>query len=191
MTSGGMSRLAVVKVGGGLMRQIGLERAARAVSDAVRDQAVVIVPGGGTLADAVRALDREASLSPDASHWMAILAMDQQAHALADKITGAQVVFDGDGIRVAHAEGRLPVLAPFRWMYAADVLPHSWDATSDSVAAFVAGALDAALLVLLKPAAGDPLGLVDATFASVLPAGLRVVALGPGELGRLSQVLES
>ena len=43
------------------------------------------------------------------------------------------------------------VLAPYRWMRAADVLPHTWDATSDSVAAFVAGALDAERLVLVKP----------------------------------------
>ena len=45
----------------------------------------------------------------------------------------------------------MAVLAPSRWMRAADVLPHDWDATSDSVAAFVAGALDAERLVLIKP----------------------------------------
>ena len=48
------------------------------------------------------------------------------------------------------------VLAPYRWMRAADVLPHTWDATSDSVAAFVAGALDAERLVLVKPVDGEP-----------------------------------
>ena len=58
------------------------------------------------------------------------------------------------------------MLAPYRWMRSADVLPHSWDATSDSVAAFVAGALDAARLVLIKPADGPPDELVD----GVLPA---------------------
>ena len=38
-------------------------------------------------------------------------------------------------------------------MRSADALPHSWEVTSDSIAAFVAGALDAGRLVLIKPAA--------------------------------------
>ena len=49
------------------------------------------------------------------------------------------------------AAGKVVVLAPSRWMRSSDVLPRSWDVTSDSVAAFVAGALDAARLVLIKP----------------------------------------
>ena len=63
------------------------------------------------------------------------------------------------------------MLAPYRWMRAADVLPHSWDVTSDSVAAFVAGALDAARLVLVKPAT-VPSEPVDRCFRHELPAGL-------------------
>ena len=63
------------------------------------------------------------------------------------------------------------MLAPSRWMRSADVLPHSWEVTSDSIAAFVAGALDAALLILIKPATelSDP---VDPCFVTTLPAGL-------------------
>jgi len=64
------------------------------------------------------------------------------------------------------------VLAPSRWMRAADVLPHSWEATSDSVAAFVAGALDAEQLVLVKPST-EGSDVVDRCFPTVLPAGLR------------------
>ena len=50
------------------------------------------------------------------------------------------------------AAGEVAVLAPSRWMRAADPLPHTWDVTSDSVAAYVAVALDARRLVLVKPA---------------------------------------
>ena len=71
----------------------------------------------------------------------------------------------------------IAVLAPSRWLRAADTLPHSWDATSDSVAAFVAGALDAVRLDLVKPAEVTQ-GGVDACFASVVPAGLEVRILG-------------
>jgi aspartokinase-like uncharacterized kinase len=82
------------------------------------------------------------------------------------------------------------VLAPSRWMRAADVLPHTWRATSDSVAAFVAGALDAERLILVKPAAESET-TVDPCFRSVLPAGLPSTVLPwdrVGELARLAGV---
>lgn len=163
----------VVKVGGGLLAVPGaLEATAAAVAELAHRCRVVVVPGGGPLADAVRRLDRSAGLSDDAAHWMAILAMDQYAHLLAERIERAVLVEEPGGIREAHAAGRPAVLAPYRWMRSADVLPHSWDATSDSVAAFVAGALDARHLVLVKPAEGEPAALVDRCFELVLPAGL-------------------
>ncbi len=108
-----------------------------------RREAIVVIPGGGPFADAVREVDRAIGLSPDAAHWMAILAMDQYAHLLAGRIEGATLVEEPGGIAATLGAGRVAVLAPSRWLRAADPLPHSWDATSDSVAAFVAGALDA------------------------------------------------
>ena len=73
--------------------------------------------------------------------------------------------------------GGVAVLAPSRWMRSADVLPHSWEVTSDSIAAFVAGALDAARLILIKPATelSDP---VDPYFATTLPAGMPYSIMG-------------
>jgi aspartokinase-like uncharacterized kinase len=164
----------VVKVGGGLVGIPGALQAVCAVVGSMgRREPVVVVPGGGPLADAVRQLDRRAGLSADAAHWMAILAMDQYAHLLAERIEGATLVDEPGGIGGVLAAGRVAVLAPSRWLRAADPLPHSWDATSDSVAAFVAGALDARRLVLVKPADVGEDG-VDRCFASVVPAGLEV-----------------
>lgn len=184
-----MNRLVVVKLGGGLARTPGgLARAAAAVRQAARRCPLLVVPGGGALADAVRTAQRELDLSPSAAHWMAILAMDQFAHAIASATPEAVVVHDAAEVRAALAAGRVPVLAPYRWMVAADVLPHGWQATSDSVAAFLAGALDAERLVLLKPVSGPVEALVDPCFREVLPRGLRVVVLGSGELDRLATV---
>jgi len=121
----------------------------------------------------VREVDRHTGLSADAAHWMAILAMDQYAQLLAERIDGAVVVEDSGAVAGALAAGRVAVLAPSRWLRAADPLPHSWDATSDSVAAFIAGALDASRLVLVKPADVGEDGL-DPCFATVVPAGLAV-----------------
>src|SRR5262249_38910978 len=48
------------------------------------------------------------------------------------------------------ASGRLNVLAPSAWLLRADPLPHSWDVTSDSIAAWVARALRVRRLILVK-----------------------------------------
>jgi aspartokinase-like uncharacterized kinase len=171
-------RPAVVKIGGGLLDAPGaLERVCAAVAVLGRREPLVVVPGGGPLADAVRALDREVGLSPEAAHWMAILAMDQYAHLLAERIPGARLVEEPGVVAAVLAAGEIVILAPSRWLRAADTLPHSWDATSDSVAAFVAGALDAVRLDLVKPAEVGEDG-VDAGFATVVPAGLEVRILG-------------
>lgn len=164
----------VIKIGGGLLGIAGaLEAVCATVGTRGAQEPVVVVPGGGPFADLVREVDRAAGLSPDAAHWMAILAMDQYAHLLAERIAGAVLVEEPGAIVGALSRGRVAVLAPSRWLRAADPLPHTWDATSDSVAAFVAGALDAGRLELVKPGETDQEG-VDRCFTTVVPAGLEV-----------------
>lgn len=181
---------AVVKIGGGLLSTSGaLERVCRAIADAARVHALVIVPGGGPFADAVRKFDANVGLSAVGAHWMAILAQDQYAHVLAERVPDAVMVWGREGIADAHAHDQVPVLAPSRWMFMADVLPHSWDATSDSVAAFVAGAIDARLLVLVKPISGSLEAMTDRSFRAVCPVGLPVEVIGIGELERLRTML--
>ena len=171
-------RPTVVKIGGGLLGTPGaLEKVCAAVAALARREPVVVVPGGGPLADAVRELDRRFGLSAGTAHWMALLATDQYAHLLAERIAGARLVEEPGAVAAALAAGGPAVLAPSRWLRAADVLPHSWEATSDTVAAFVAGALDAVRLDLVKPADVGEAG-VDACFATVVPAGLDVRVLG-------------
>jgi len=48
----------------------------------------LVVPGGGPMADLVREIYARGSLSQEAAHWMAVLAMEQYAFFLADG-TGA------------------------------------------------------------------------------------------------------
>ena len=176
----------VVKIGGGLTwMPDALDRVCRAVEHAAREWRIVVIPGGGPLADGVRALDNRIGLSPHVAHWMAILAMDQYGHLLADRIAGAVLVEEPGCIREALESGCV-VLAPSRWMRSADVLPHSWDVTSDSIAAFIAGALDASRLILVKPdsQASDP---VDPYFASALPAGMPYTIIGAHRIDELSR----
>jgi aspartokinase-like uncharacterized kinase len=156
------------------------------VQEAARSHRIVIVPGGGPFAEAVREFDRLQGLSASAAHWMALRAMDQYAHVLADRMPGAVLLDDPGSVSELLAQGKVAVLAPARWMRSADVLPHSWDVTSDSIAAFIAGALGASGLILIKPV---PWGEVDPYFATALPAGLPVQILSWDEVEALSAAL--
>jgi probable H4MPT-linked C1 transfer pathway protein len=177
---------AVVKVGGGLLAHAGCLDAVLAVlADIARDRPLLIVPGGGPFADAVRDQDRQHRLTDDAAHWMAILAMDQYAHLIASRLPQAVVVTDETGIADVIRRGRIPVLAPSTWMQRADPLPHSWDVTSDSIAAWVAGETGARRLLLIKPPHAPRVGAVDAFFERARHAELETLVIPAHEIESL------
>jgi aspartokinase-like uncharacterized kinase len=123
----------VIKIGGSLTGCAeGIVRAIQASG-----LSALIVPGGGESADMVRRLDPD----DDTAHWMAVLAMEQFGFYLSG--FGVPVTFNPE-----KREG-LNILLPYRILYERDPLPHSWDITSDSVAAWVAG-LRGSDLVLVK-----------------------------------------
>ncbi|WP_440948243.1 amino acid kinase [Methanosarcina sp. T3] len=93
---------------------------------------ILIVPGGGVFADAVRSADRRFGLGDDAAHWMAVLGMEQYACYLQDK-SRARVT---DAIKELHYG--VSILFPYRLLKSEDPLPHSWEVTSDTIAAWVA-----------------------------------------------------
>jgi len=169
---------AVIKLGGGVLASPGhFEAALSAIAAAARGQRVLVVPGGGPFADAVRDADRTFEPGDSAAHWMAVLAMDQHAHLIAARLRGGAIVTTAGEAAAALAAGSIPVLAPYRWLRDADPLPHSWDVTSDSIAAWVAGAIGARRLVLVKPPGASGDGTVDAYFARALPAPVTAEAV--------------
>jgi 5-(aminomethyl)-3-furanmethanol phosphate kinase len=176
----------VIKLGGSLLgRQGALEEVIPHLeSAAARGGSVVIVPGGGPFADIVRRLDHEIGLTEDAAHWMAILGMDQYAQLLVSRIAGARLVVEPSEIAPAHQSALLPVLAPYKWLQRADKLPHSWEVTSDSIAAWVAGELGARRLILVKPVIGEISALVDGYFSRALPSHIDVTMTTARDLGR-------
>jgi (4-(4-[2-(gamma-L-glutamylamino)ethyl]phenoxymethyl)furan-2-yl)methanamine synthase len=156
----------VVKIGGGLLAHEGcLDAVLAVIGEVARERPLLLVPGGGPFADAVRAQDDRLGLSDEAAHWMAVLAMDQYAHLIASRLPGATLVCDEAEIASAVRSGRIPVLAPSSWLRRADPLPHSWNVTSDSIAAWVAGEVAAKDLVLIKPPHATGADLVDPYFA--------------------------
>jgi 5-(aminomethyl)-3-furanmethanol phosphate kinase len=182
--AGNMS-LTVVKVGGGLSAIPGaLDRVCLELARVLRAHPLLIVPGGGPFADAVRQFQSRTELTADAAHWMAILAMDQYAHVLADRIDSAVLVEEPGQVREILSQAKLPVMCPYRWMRSADVLPHGWQVTSDSIAAFIAGALGAERLALIKP--GESGEMVDPYFPTAVPVGLPCLTLGWRRLDELA-----
>jgi aspartokinase-like uncharacterized kinase len=181
----------VVKIGGGLLGKAGaFELVIEALTAFAPGRRLAVVPGGGPFADAVRQMFRRIQIGEDAAHWMAVLGMDQYAHALAARIPNAVLVDAADAIAAAAKAGRLPVIAPYRWLRGADPLPHSWDVTSDSIAAWIAGALRARRIVLIKPADRDRKKLVDAYFVRALPAGVEHLIVTADDLGQLEVALQ-
>ncbi|MDO5846464.1 MAG: uridylate kinase [Methanocorpusculum sp.] len=141
----------VVKIGGSLIDAV------RPVMNEVISAGVpvLIVPGGGIFADAVRAQNPD----DDAAHWEAIASMNRYGRFLS---TFGAPVTDA----LAMPDAGTAVFLPETVLRRADPLPHSWDVTSDSIALWAAGRLGAPLL-LVKSCAGDVSSpdFVDAYFS--------------------------
>lgn len=175
--------LAVLKFGGSICREAGMfSLALDAVTLLAQRRRLVVLPGGGEFADRVRLAQREHGFSDDTAHWMAILAMEQVGHLIADALGEARLVRAEADIALAHDARQVPVFSPYQWLRVNDTLPHSWDVTSDSIAAALAGHIGATDLILLKPVMGPAEALVDAAFASTCPQGLRVSVATPATL---------
>jgi aspartokinase-like uncharacterized kinase len=156
-----MSLDAVLKVGGSLGRSEGLPRLCRAISRLGESHPVLVVPGGGEFADLVRKSYRTYGLGETAAHCMALLAMDQFGYLLHYLIENSSLETDVDSAAKASGSGRVAVLLPSATVLRDSRLPHSWDVTSDTVAAWVACRAGCRRLVLLKDV--DGLMLSDGT----------------------------
>jgi aspartokinase-like uncharacterized kinase len=122
----------IVKVGGSLYNQIP-DLAPILIAS---DRPLFIIPGGGPFADLVR----QVRVNNDAAHWMAIAAMEQYGWFIS-----SFGILTTDRIAVPLTT---TVLLPYRCLRLTDILPHTWDVTSDTIAAWVAGTLHLDLLLL-------------------------------------------
>ena len=147
---GGIMIEVVIKVGGSLSRGKELGALCLILAELGREHRLLVVPGGGPFADAVRDCDRTFHLGDHASHWMAVLAMDQFGILLSELIPNGEPVRDADSARRVALSGKVPVLLPYDLLHRADPLPHSWTVTSDSIAAWVAETFGSNRLILLK-----------------------------------------
>lgn len=146
--------LTVVKVGGGLGNGAGddaLRALCRVLGDLGERHPLLVVPGGAAFADAVRDADRRFGLRAMTAHQMAVLGMEQFGWLLGDLIPGAVRYTELAAMRAVEA-GHAAVLLPAGLPL--EELPASWQVTSDSIAAWVAGHVGAGRLVLVKEVEG-------------------------------------
>lgn len=159
---------AVLKVGGSLSKGPDLLPLCHAIARLGAQHRLLIVPGGGAFADQVRDHDRRYRLSPTTAHRMALLAMDQYGHFLSDQMPAAALVANLPSAHQALDDGRAAILLPAALLNQADPLPHSWEVTSDAIAAWIAQLTGARRLILLK----DVDGLFSADPGQGSPAAL-------------------
>lgn len=165
----------IVKVGGSLFDLPDLRQRLRAKLRQLGAAKVLLIPGGGATADAIRAFDTAHQLGEEASHWLALQALSLNARMLQQLLPESRMVADipepeaqardaasalarasgSDEMRIAgEIRGRFFLLDAFRFFHAdelrSDHLPHCWDVTSDSLAVRAATLAQAHELILLK-----------------------------------------
>lgn len=172
----------VVKVGGSLLDLPDFGPRLRRWLETLGPDPVLLVPGGGPAADLIRRLDRLHRLGDEHAHWLALQTMTLNAHVLLALLPHARLIEDVE--RSRDRQGQLFLLDAYEFARAdelrPDHLPHSWDVTSDSVAARAAVLAGARKLVLLKSvsipkeigrAEAGRRGYVDPFFAEVIGRG--------------------
>lgn len=111
---------------------------------------VVIVPGGGVFADAVRQAQSLSGVGDSLAHELALLAMDQFGSLLAgmqpDLVTAASEL----EIAERGWQHQTVVWLPSKMVLADSSVEQSWRVTSDSLSAWLANKLAADQLLLIK-----------------------------------------
>ncbi|MHC1635504.1 MAG: amino acid kinase family protein [Candidatus Methanospirareceae archaeon] len=124
------SRRVIIKLGGSLMAK------GRDIVKFLKDYAkkmgknIIIIPGGGVFVESIRNIK---DVKEDTAHWMAILGMHQYGLFLAD---GEIPVVES--IEEVDSAGEICIFLPYKTLREDDSLRHSWDVTSDTIAAFIA-----------------------------------------------------
>ena len=129
-------RLAIVKLGGSHATGPHLKDWLAAI--AAEAGAIAIVPGGGPFADAVRTAQAAIGYDDRAAHAMALMAMAQFGRALQSLNPALRLAASRSAILRALHNGKVPVWSP-EPMTRAAALPETWELTSDSLAAWLAG----------------------------------------------------
>lgn len=164
-----MSR--VIKLGGSLLETAALPACLQTIADS--EGQAVIVPGGGPFAEQVRTAQSQWHFDDVAAHRMAILAMQQMALLMHSLQPEFMLIDDAHALAAAWPAHPKLIWSPSFVQLDEEGVAATWDITSDSLAAWLAGQLAVDELIVVKSAeiaGGTPLsalqqqGIVDAAF---------------------------
>jgi len=162
----------VIKLGGSLSQSDTLVRCLYSIEQNYLDRAVVIVPGGGAFADQVRSAQQRWQFDDQTAHRMAILAMQQMALLINGLKSDFYIARSVTGIREQLYNQKIVIWSPDIVELDNASIQASWDITSDSLAAWLAKALSARELILVKSAMIDPsLSLQQLAKQSIIDKG--------------------
>ena len=113
---------------------------------------VVIITGGGALADFIRRADEEINLGDDLSHWIAIFSMDYNVSLIHLKYPNISITNDLEQIK--NQDRIITFFLPYEYIRKINSLSHSWNITSDSIALFLAHNLELRNCSLIKDVDG-------------------------------------
>ncbi len=139
----------VIKLGGSLLLSESLKEW---LSVIVKHGAgkLVIVPGGGIIADKVRDEQQKWKFDDKAAHQMALLAMEQYAYLLQFYAQDLGLVDSIQGIEKAISLNQVPVWLPFKMINTCQDISANWNITSDSLSLWLAAQLNAEHTMLVK-----------------------------------------
>lgn len=107
----------------------------------------LFVIGGGEFANLIRKYDNEIEFSEDVTHETAIDAMDILAKLLNDKLAFTDICYTIEEAIGISDLNKIPIMICSDILKENEPFAHSWDVTSDSIAAYIASLLDAKLLI--------------------------------------------
>jgi aspartokinase-like uncharacterized kinase len=145
--------LTVYKLGGSLLDLPDLGERLKAGFESAHEECPVLVVGGGAAADLVRDWDPRHRLGDSAAHQLAIAAMELNARLVRILLSRIGMAVGVDWQSSSEADVVVPdMLREIENPAEGPVPEESWEVTSDSLAAWLAGRCRARRLVFLKSA---------------------------------------
>ena len=117
------------------------------MANALEGQNCLFVIGGGEFANLIRKYDVEIGFSQDVTHETAIDSMDILAKLLNDKLAFTEISYTIEEAKSISDSNKIPIMICSGILKENEPFKHSWDVTSDSIAAYIASLLDAKILI--------------------------------------------
>ncbi len=117
------------------------------MANALEGQNCLFVIGGGEFANLIRKYDVEIGFSQDVTHETAIDSMDILAKLLNDKLAFTEISYTIEEANRISDSNKIPIMICSEILKENEPFKHSWDVTSDSIAAYIASLLNAKILI--------------------------------------------